>query len=267
MTFTVTPDHVSAFQADGAVLLPGLMTDRVWDLEDAVEENIKSPSQFERTYHPEDGSAPFFQDFCNWQRIKGYREAVLSSAMAETAAALMASETARIFHDHVLVKEPGSSMRTPWHQDQPYYLVDARQSVSFWVTLDPIPPDIALEFVKGSHAWGQDYRPERFNGDSLYEGDDSERVPDIEAGRDDGLFDVLSWEMQPGDAVAFNFRTLHGAPANTTANRRRAVSFRWVGDDAMFKRRQGRTSPPFPGLVFDDGAPFGGEMFPPVWPR
>ncbi|MEL6623640.1 MAG: phytanoyl-CoA dioxygenase, partial [Pseudomonadota bacterium] len=111
MTFTVTPDHVSAFQADGAVLLPGLMTDRVWDLEDAVEENIKSPSQFERTYHPEDGSAPFFQDFCNWQRIKGYREAVLSSAMAETAAALMASETARIFHDHVLVKEPGSSMR------------------------------------------------------------------------------------------------------------------------------------------------------------
>jgi ectoine hydroxylase-related dioxygenase (phytanoyl-CoA dioxygenase family) len=49
------------------------------------------------------------------------------------------------------------------------------------------------------------------------------------------------------DAVAFNFRTLHGARGNTTANRRRAFSLRLVGEDARYVERPGRTSPPFPG--------------------
>ena len=130
--------------------------------------------------------------------------------------------------------------------------------------LDPVPREIALEFVAGSHRWGRDFRPERFDGTSLYAGDDSERVPDLEARRED--FNVLGWAMQPGDAVAFDFRTLHGAPANTTRARRRAVSFRWVGNDARFVKRQGRTSPPFPDLAYEDGAPFEGPDFPRVWP-
>jgi ectoine hydroxylase-related dioxygenase (phytanoyl-CoA dioxygenase family) len=134
-----------------------------------------------------------------------------------------------------------------------------------WVPLDPVPREIAVEFVAGSHAWGKDFRPERFDGTNLYAGDASERVPDVEASRD--RFEVLAWAMRPGDAVAFNFRTLHGAPANATTNRRRAVSFRWVGDDARFAKRQGRTSPPFPHLVFEDGAPFEGGDFPVLWPR
>ncbi|HRD77211.1 MAG TPA: phytanoyl-CoA dioxygenase family protein, partial [Hyphomicrobiaceae bacterium] len=220
--------QIEAFERDGVVLLPGLLADRVTALEAAVAENMASP--FERTYKPDDGGAPFFQDFCNWARIPGYRSAVLESPMAEVAAALMRSGTARFFHDHVLVKEPGNSMKTPWHQDQPYYLVEGEQSVSFWVPLDPVPREIALEYVGGSHRAGRMFRPERFDGTSLYQGDDSERVPDVDGRRAE--FNILAWPMQPGDAVAFNFRTLHGAPANTTKNRRRAISFRWVGDDA-----------------------------------
>lgn len=261
----VSEQHVEDYQRDGAVLIKGLLADHVAALSEAVAANMANPSPFERTYKPTDGSAPFFQDFCNWSRIDGYKRAVTASPMAEAAARLMRSQTSRIFHDHVLVKEPGNSMKTPWHQDQPYYLVDGRQSVSFWVPLDPVPREISVEFVAGSHAWGKDFRPERFDGTNLYAGDDSERVPDVEGGRDQ--FKVLGWAMQPGDAVAFNFRTLHGAPGNTTTNRRRAVSFRWVGDDARFAKRQGRTSPPFPHLTFEDGAPFAGVDFPVLWPR
>jgi ectoine hydroxylase-related dioxygenase (phytanoyl-CoA dioxygenase family) len=185
--------------------------------------------------------------------------------MGECAARLMRSRTARIFHEHVLVKEPGNSMKTPWHQDQPYYLVDGRQSVSFWVPLDHVPRAISVEYVAGSHKWGKDFRPQRFDGTSLYQGDTSEAVPDVEAKRED--WPVLGFDMAPGDAVAFDFRTLHGAPANFTPNRRRAISFRWVGDDAVFAQRAGRTSPPFPGLAFVHGAPFEGPDFPVVWPR
>jgi len=261
----VTDDMVQSYARDGFVLIPGLLADRVDDLARDVEANIASPSAVNRSYKPADGSAPFFQDYCNWQRFPAYRAAMLDTDMAEAAALLMRSRTARIFHEHVLVKEPGNSMPTPWHQDQPYYLVEGRQSVSFWVPLDAIPREIALEYVTGSHRWGKDFRPQRFDGTSLYQGDTSEIVPDVEAKRED--WPVVGFAMQPGDAVAFDFRTLHGAPANFTTNRRRAVSFRWVGDDARFAKRKGRTSPPFPDLVFEDGAPFQGPDFPVGWPR
>ena len=102
------------------------------------------------------------------------------------------------------------------------------------------------------------------NGQALYDNDKSEAVPDVEANKD--KLNVVGWEMKPGDAVAFNFRTLHGAPANHTKNRRRAVSFRWVGDDGRFVKRLGRTSPPFPNLQFETGQPFGGPEFPAIWP-
>ncbi len=264
-TAALSDDAIADFRRDGAVLVKGLLADRVAALREAVAQNMAAPSEFERTYKPEDGAAPFFQDFCNWQRIPGYRDAVENSAMAELAARLMGSRTARIFHEHVLVKEPGNSMETPWHQDQPYYLVDGNQSVSFWVPLDPVPRSIALEFVAGSQNWGKDFRPQRFDGSALYAGDEAEAVPDVAARRD--TWRILGWEMEPGDALAFHFRCLHGAPANTTTNRRRAVSFRFVGDDARFAKRKGRTSPPFPHLTFEDGAPFEGPEFPVLWPR
>jgi len=159
--------QIEDFQRDGCTVLRSLFTPWIEGARAGVEQNIAAPSFRERTYHPEDGTAPFFQDFCNWDRIAGYRALVRESAMAETAARLMRSRTARMFHDHVLVKEPGNSIATPWHQDQPYYLCDGRQSVSFWVPLDRVPRGRTLEFVAGSHRWGKDFRADRFDGTRL----------------------------------------------------------------------------------------------------
>ena len=256
---------VDAFQKDGCAVLRGFFTPWLEDLREGVEENIANPSFRERTYHPEDGTAAFFQDFCNWDRIAGYRALVRGSPMSRIAARLMGSNTARIFHDHVLVKEPGNSIATPWHQDQPYYLVEGEQTVSFWVPLDPVPRDRTIEFAAGSHRRGKIYRAERFDGSNLYDGDTSERVPDIEGSKQGR--DIRGWAVEPGDAVAFSFRCLHGAPANRSDTRRRVISVRWVGDDARFKIRPNRmSSPPFPDLDYADGAPFRGPEFPVLYP-
>ncbi|HUS55944.1 MAG TPA: phytanoyl-CoA dioxygenase family protein [Thermohalobaculum sp.] len=260
----VNEDLINAYQNDGCIVLRGVFEPWVEGLKAGIEENMASPSFRERTYRPEDGSAPFFQDFCNWDRIPGYKALVTESPMAQIAARLMRSRTARIFHDHVLVKEPGTSVATPWHQDAPYYLVKASMSVSFWVPLDPVPRERTIEFVVGSHAAGKEYRPDRFDGTTLYEGDRSEPVPDVEGNRE--AFEIRGWSVEPGDAVAFNFRTLHGAPANASDQRRRVISVRWVGDDARFVRRLGRTSPAFPDLVYEDGARFEAPEFPVIHP-
>ena len=56
------------------------------------------------------------------------------------------------------------------------------------------------------------HKPKRFNGNDLYENDESVEVPDINANRND--YKILSWEIKAGDAIAFDFRTLHGASEN-----------------------------------------------------
>ena len=257
--------QIDDFARDGAVLLKGAFTEFVEGARDAIEQNMKSPSWRERTYHPDDGSQAFFQDYVVWNQFDGYRNLVTNSPMAEMAAQLMQSKTARIFHDHILVKEPGNSIVTPWHQDQPYYLCEGEQCVSFWVPLDDVPSERTIEYVKGSHQWGKTFKPQRFDGTDLYENDNRVSVPDMNTARDE--FDILGWDMKAGDAVAFHFNTLHGAPANHSPARRRVISLRWVGDDALFADRKGPTSPAFPDLDFQAGQPFEADEFPIIYQR
>ncbi len=256
----LTDAQIEAFQTHGAVHLPGAFKEFVSGAREAIEENKANPSWRERTYRPDDGRSPFFQDYVVWDQFDGYRALVRDSAMPALAAELMQSKTARVFHDHILVKEPGNSVVTPWHQDQPYYLVRGPKTVSFWVPLDPVPRDRTIEYIAGSHKWGKEFMPQRFDGTALRKGDRSEPVPDIDANRDE--YHILGWAVEPGDAVAFDFRTLHGAPANASPIRRRVISLRWVGDDARFVKRDGPTSPAFPDLQYEDGAPFEGDEFP-----
>lgn len=257
--------QIDDFARDGAVLLKGVFIDFLAGAREAIEQNMKTPSWRERTYHPDDGSQAFFQDYVVWNQFDGYRNLVMNSPMAEMAAHLMQSKTARIFHDHILVKEPGNSIVTPWHQDQPYYLCEGEQCVSFWVPLDDVPRERTIEYVKGSHQWGKTFKPQRFDGTDLYENDNRDSVPDMETARDE--FDILGWDMKAGDAVAFHFRTLHGAPANHSPARRRVISLRWVGDDALFADRKGPTSPAFPDLDFQAGQPFEADEFPIIYQR
>jgi ectoine hydroxylase-related dioxygenase (phytanoyl-CoA dioxygenase family) len=89
-------------------------------------------------------------------------------------------------------------------------------------------------------------------------------MPDIEAERD--KHEIVAFDLTPGDCVAFHFRTVHGAPGNASPDiRRRAISFRWTGDDARFAVRKGEMSPPFPdfaGCTLQPGDPLDSELFP-----
>lgn len=257
---TLTESDIDRFQADGAIVLRGVFHDWVERLRAGVAANMASTSIFERTVKPADGSAWFFQDYCNWQRIPEFGAFAMESPAARLAAQLMRSRTARFFHEHVLVKNPGTSVVTPWHHDQPYYCTEGRQTVSFWTPLDPVARDTVMECVAGSHCWGKEFRPTRFDGTPLYARDAFETMPDIDAQR--AQLTILGWDMAPGDAIAFSFRTVHGAPANRSPIPRRVFSSRWVGDDAVFADRGGRTSPPFPGLNLRDGQPLEAPEFP-----
>lgn len=259
---TSLPDDatVAAFAADGAVVLRGVFAPQVEALRAGVARLMATPSPRERSYRPKDGSGFFFQDLCNWRDVPEFTDFVLASPAARVAARLMGSPCARFFHDHVLVKEPGSSIATPWHQDMPYYCVSGEENVSFWIPLDPVARATSLEIVAGSHRWGLDHRPRRFDGSVLIDGDERPDIPDIDADR--SKHRILGWELEPGDAVAFAFRAVHGAAANVSTLRRRVFSARWVGADARFLDRGGKGSPPLSHLTLKTGDPLDGPDFP-----
>lgn len=259
----ISEQDVETFTKDGVTVIRGVFADWVEPLREGIRKLMDDPSPLERSVVPTDGSAAFFQDLCNWQRIDEFRDFVLHSPAGAVASQLMRSRTARFFHDHVLVKRPGGSTVTPWHQDQPYYCTDGTQSVSLWIPLDPVAREVVMECVRGSHRWGQDYRPMRFDGTRLYDNDDFETLPDIDAER--ANLDIAGWEMKPGDAIAFNFRTVHGAPGNQSPIARRVFSARWVGDDAVYVDRDGKGSPPIRDLPLKTGDPMEHPMFPLVW--
>ena len=258
---------VERFRRDGVVHLEGAFSEWVDVLRAGVERNMRSPGPYTREYEPEGSQGYFFGDYCNWARIPEYREFVLHSDAAQMAARLMGSSTARFFHEHVLVKEPRTESRTPWHHDLPYYCIDGTQTVSFWTPLDPVPRPVCLELVVGSHRWGKSFLPKKFVGiDYEREGEALDTIPDIDARRDE--FEIASFDVAPGDAIAFHFLTVHGAPGNASQSaRRRAFAHRWVGDDVRFKIRGGEVSPPFPEAHrrLRDGDPLDDPEFPLVW--
>ena len=262
---SISGQTIGQFKADGAVVIRGLFTDWVELLNEGVARNLEEPGEFVRDYRDDQGGR-FFGDYCNWSRIPEYRDFLFHSPAAELACTLMESVAARLFHEHVLVKESATDIPTPWHHDQPYYCVDGQQNCSLWLALDPVPRETAVEFIAGSHRWGKWFRPERFDNTPLYQHDRFYTLPDIDGHRED--YRILGWELAPGDVVAFHYLTVHGSPGNRSATaRRRGFSSRWVGDDATFADRGGKTSPPFPDIKLEDGAPLTGPEFPVCYRR
>ena len=260
----VTQQHIYDYARDGAVLVRGLFVGFVDEIAAGIEMNMADPGPYAaENLKPGEGGR-FFDDYCNWSRIPPFAEVIRRAPAAEVAADLMRSDSAKLFHDHVLVKEPGTAKPTPWHQDSPYYFVEGRQTLSFWCPVDPVGA-ASLRCVAGSHLWPKPVLPTKWlNEDAFYPDEDAYMpAPDPDA---EGMR-ILEWEMQPGDAVAFDFRILHGARGNDSPIRRRAFSLRLVGDDARFVERPGRTSPPFPGHGMRPGDRLREDWFPTIFRR
>jgi ectoine hydroxylase-related dioxygenase (phytanoyl-CoA dioxygenase family) len=260
----VTTEQVAAFQADGCVVVRGLFTpDEVEVVRAGIERNLAEPGPLFGVASRDDDPGRFVEDFCNWQRIDEYRQIAFDSKAADAAGTLMGSRIVRLFHDHMLVKEPGTKQPTPWHQDQPYYNVEGVENISMWMPVDPVAVESTLEFLAGSHKEGW-LMPRTFLTEQAKwfpEGSLAE-IPDVEADR--GAYDIRGWALEPGDVVFFHMLTAHHAYGVPGANRRRAFSLRFLGDDATHAPRPWRTSPQFDGLEAElpAGAPMDHPLFP-----
>lgn len=259
--------NIDAYQRDGAVCIRQALTqDEIELLREGINLNLHSLSPRAKVASKSDDPGFFVEDFCNWQTNHHYQSFIFNTPLAAMAGLLMRSQTTRLYHDHLLVKEPGTRQRTPWHQDQPYYNIDGKQNCSMWIPVDRVSQHSTLKFVAGSHL-GPWLLPRSFmhhQAKWFPEGALSE-LPNIDG--EPERYPILGWELNPGDIVCFHMLTLHAASGVEGKHRRRVFSLRFLGDDITHAPRPWVTSPEFPGLAQElpPGAAMDHPLFPILW--
>ncbi|GAB5470481.1 MAG: phytanoyl-CoA dioxygenase family protein [Rhodospirillales bacterium] len=262
----ITEAEIETYERDGVVCLRGLF-DGEWvaRLRDLVEADILDPSPMRKEVNEQGGSGEFFADTFVNHHVAGFNQAITGSPMAEIAGTLLRASKINLIFDQILVKEPKTSTKTVWHHDATYWPVAGDAIATLWLALDPATSETgAMEFVAGSHRWGQRFKAVSFDPKQTYV-ENLPAVPDIEAARGD--YPIISYDLEPGDCTLHHGLLLHAAPGNANRQqRRRAYLTRWAGDGVTYNPR-----PNLQQMLRDPGIPAGApldcDLFPRVWER
>jgi len=233
------------FWRDGALCVRGAFSEWVEPMCAAIEQALDDPGPLAQNpahadYRPagNERSHSFHIELGVWSRHAAFHAFAFHSPAADLAMHLLSSAHVNLFFDQLFVKEPGSpEQRTPWHQDQTYWPIRGSQVLSIWVAFDRVTEASgALRYVKGSHLWGQRFCPRDFGaGQRALHDLGGDAAPDVDESTD---YEVLSWDLEPGDCLIHHGMTLHAAPGNASPRqRRRAHSIRFTGDDVRWDPR------------------------------
>ncbi len=227
------------FRDNGVVFIGNALdSDSMRMAEEAYTWSLAHPGAGASKFSQEDSSATFYQDLANPNALGAYRRMLLESPAADIAAALWGAGDVWFMYEQVFLKEGGQSRRTPWHQDSSYLPIAGDMLAVMWITFEAVAEEQSLEFVRGSHR-GTLYNGSRFDPQDdtapLYDDGGLPRLPNIEAERK--RWDIVSWAVKPGDVLVFHPAMLHGGAPTDPGNRRRTLSLRFFGTDAVYTPR------------------------------
>jgi len=189
-----------------------------------------------------------------WQNYDNIRTYVMSRRIAQIARQISKSTSIHLFHDQALVKEPGPSAPSPWHQDQPYWPSKEAGMLSCWMALDDVTIDRGcMQFVPGSHKWGE-FAPIDFGG-----------APDhLKTMMPPELLDkwkVVPVELKKGSCTFHHGLTFHYTNANTTDKVRRAFVTIFIPDGVNFAADEKMEHPFSDTITSKKGEPLRGSIF------
>jgi len=290
---TITSSQVAEFNRDGAILLPNLLDDH-WV--QVLAEGLEYANA-----HPDGMSAgvsmPLRIDQFPASHSPKLKQLLDDSPIAEIVGSIL-NAPVRFYMDQMFYKPAGLIAPSAWHQDTCYYNVDGHQLIRAWVCADPVPRNISLEVLRGSHLWNVTYRPpvgmdpesdptgaarlnERFDrGETLIGKEAFEQwtyfdsfldpslpvLPNIEQSRDS--FDILGWDYQPGDVILFHGNIVHSALGGVELpHPRRSHASLWAGPDVRYLKRRSQSIPD-PKALYDHDPQTGQSLsdFPNVFP-
>ena len=271
----VSADDIAAFRRDGAVILKSKF-DPEWiaRLAAGIEADLATPTKnFAR--HTADPDAPaYLEDFWAWSEIPEFEDFVRNSPCAPIAADLLGAPSINLVMDNWFLREAGSTSRPPFHQDLAYFDFEGTMCV-LWLPLEPVSRENGIAFVRGSHLWDKLFMRVRFaDGHPSFEpqevaGQTYHPPPDVNA--DPGAYDLLQWDLELGDCIYFDMRTLHGGLSSVTPTETvRRFTLRMTAPDGVIHYRGDWAKDEraqFERAGYGEGDRIAGPFFPQLWPR
>jgi len=245
---SLSEEQIAQYQRDGAILLKGVLTDQERELLAlGIEESRSKPGKRSTSATNPEGEGETYMSTFPSQECASLQKLLALGRIPEIAARMMQVTSAQLILDQIFYKEKGKIIATPWHQDTPYMRVRGDDMVRVWVTADYSPKEFTLQIVRGSHRWNVVFNPRLGkNGDNALKQQGQGKmlqfntdlaigppVPEIEKYRDS--FDILTWDVEPGDALVFNGNMLHAAGgADYYGHQRRAYTSMWGGPNLHY---------------------------------
>lgn len=265
----------AAFQRDGAVCLRNVFSrDWIETLRAGIDADLANPTaNFAR--HTTDPTAPaYLEDFWAWDKIPQFEDFVRHSPCAPLAAELLDAPSINLVMDNWFLREAGSTSRPPFHQDLAYFDFEGTMCV-LWLPLEPVTKENGIAFVKGSHLWDKLFMRVRFvdghpsEGAQEVNGQTYHAPPDVAANSDS--YDLLQWDLDLGDCIFFDMRTLHGGLSDTVPTETvRRFTLRMTAPDGMIRYRgdwaKGERAL-FEAEGYSEGDRLDGPFFPQLWAR
>lgn len=261
----VTEQLKQDLAVEGAVVARGLFdVEQLRRVRQSYDYGIAHPSPQAKRVYPGTPDE-HFNEYGNPDNIEQYLMLIKDLGLADLAASLWDSEHVWFLGEELFMKKGGKAGRSPWHQDTSYMPANGPHLLNIWISFEKLPRHNALEFVRGSHL-GTQYDGTSYTDPSdptkpLWGNGEWPQLPDIQADRaqDAASWDVVSWDLEPGDALVFHSGILHGgAPVTPDCPDRHTLVLRFFGDKLSYR--------PLPSIKPDFGHDISGLNDPTLRP-
>lgn len=253
-------DQIAFYREHGFVEVDDVLNpDELDELRTALEEVLGAKGQQSIQTHD---TKDLYYRVLN-QRVNTWRDHgimakyVLHPRFAGLAKQLSGASGIRLFHDHALLKMPGDSKSTPWHQDAPYWPMDPidgpswKGPLSIWIALDDVDESNGcMMFVPSSHTVGKLTGIDLVHPQDLFQQAKHTHIPEKRP---------IVVCMKAGSCTFHNGLTFHYAHANTTDRPRRVLAIIYMPDGTTYS---GNKHVVTDGNDLTPGRPLHGGLFP-----
>ena len=145
-----------------------------------------------------------------------------------------------------------------------------------WLPLESIKKEEGITWIRGSHLWDKLFLRVRFDDGHKVDGNECiingkkyENPPDILSNKN--KYEFLKWDLEIGDCIMFDMRTLHGS-LNLTIPKKtiQRYTLRMAKEDAKIEYRGDWTRDErkiMEDAGYKNGDKLDGTMFPQLWPQ
>lgn len=254
-TYPVSDEKVSFFRDNGYVRFDGVLSaDEVEAMRAALERGMEQQKAFSRDLAGGGQEAKILQMVNLWETDDVLQNYSTSKRLAGMAKRLTGSESIHLFHDQALVKKPGPSAASPWHQDLPYWPAKEPGMISCWMALDDVTIDRGcMQFIPGSNHWGE-FEPISFAGDGP-------ELRSLISPEQEAQWNPVPVELKAGDCTWHHGLTFHYTRPNTTEHTRRAFVTIYIPDGITFAGDEKMEHPLSSTITSKKGEPLRGSKF------